>query len=129
VGYLIAGAAAVRAVDKIRPPYNVGALNQAAAAYLLENHGALLAAQAERVVAERERLAAALARAPGLTVYPSRAHLILVRCAGATALWQRLAARGVLVRNFDRPGPLAGCLRITVGTPEENDLLLSALLV
>jgi len=129
VGILVAEPTLAREVDKIRPPYNLGALNQAAAAYLLERHRDVLAEQAARVVVERERLVAALARIPGLTVFPTRANLVLVRTEGATALWQRLAERGVLVRNFDRPGPLAGCLRITVGTPEENDLLLSALLV
>lgn len=129
VGYLTADRAVVHEIEKIRPPYNVGAVNQAAAAFLLERHRDLLAEQAARVVAERERLAAALPRVPGLTVFPSKANFILVRSENAGALWQRLADRGVLVRNFDRPGPLAGCLRITVGTPDENDLLLSALLV
>jgi len=129
VGYLIGDRAVVREVDKIRPPYNLGTLNQEAAAFLVERHRGVLVEQVARVVAERERLAAELRKVPGLTVFPSRANLILVRAREATALWQRLAERGVLVRNFDRPGPLAGCLRITVGTPEENDLLLSALLV
>jgi histidinol-phosphate aminotransferase len=127
VGYLIASPGIIAEVEKVRPPYNVGSLNQAAAAFLLEKHRTLLDEQAARVVAERERLAAALARVPGLTVFPSRANFILVRSAGASALWQRLVERGVLVRNFDRPGPLAGCLRIGVGTPAENDVLLGAL--
>jgi histidinol-phosphate aminotransferase len=129
VGVATADRALVQEVEKIRPPYNVGSLNQAAAAFLLERHRGLLDEQAARVVAERDRLAAGLARVPDLTVFPSRANFILVRSPEATILWQRLAERGVLVRNFDRPGPLAGCLRITVGTPDENDLLLSALLV
>ena len=129
VGYLVAGPAIVRELEKVRPPYNVGALGQTAAAYLLEHHRALLDEQVTRVVAERDRLGRELARVPGLLVFPSRANFFLVRSEGATALWRRLAERGVLVRSFDRPGPLAGCLRITVGTPEENELLLAALLV
>jgi histidinol-phosphate aminotransferase len=55
---------------------------------------------------------------------------LLVRIAGvgrAGAIWQALQDRGILVRTFDRPGPLAGCLRITVGTREQDDLLLAAL--
>jgi histidinol-phosphate aminotransferase len=129
VGYLVADRGIAHEVEKIRPPYNLGALNQEAAAFLLERHRGLLAEQAARVVAERERLVAALGRVPGLTVFPSHANFVLVRAADATGLWRRLAERGVLVRNFDRPGPLAGCLRLGVGTPEENELLLHALLV
>ena len=64
--------------------------------------------------------------------FDSRANLILFRVgqAGdgrATSTWRRLAERGVLVRNFDRPGPLAGCLRVTIGQPKENDRFLEAL--
>jgi histidinol-phosphate aminotransferase len=77
------------------------------------------------VIAERSRLAAALA-ARGLEVFPSEANLLLVRTTGATALWQRLADAGVTVRLFDA-GRLAGCLRITVGTPDDNAALLAAL--
>src|SRR5262249_36946949 len=127
VGYLVTDPALAREVEKIRPPYNVGALNQAAATFLLGRHRDALRAPVARVVAERERLVAALAAFPGLEVSPTRANFVLVRAPEATALWQQLVERGVLVRNFDRPGQLAGCLRITVGTPEENDLLLTAL--
>ena len=128
VGYLIAHPGVVAALEKIRPPYNVGSVNQAAATFLLGNHRAALDAAVADVVAERERVFAALAAAPGLEAFPTRANLVLIRAAGrATALWHELAAKGVLVRNFDRPGPLAGCLRVTIGTREENDLFLEAL--
>jgi histidinol-phosphate aminotransferase len=61
-------------------------------------------------------------------VFASEANLVLVRFPHATQIWQGLADRGIVVRNFDGPpGPLAGCLRITVGTPAENALLLAAL--
>ena len=60
-------------------------------------------------------------------MFPSAANLVLIRLGEATRVWKELLARGVLVRNLDRPGPLAGCLRITVGTPEENNWLLDAL--
>lgn len=62
-------------------------------------------------------------------MFASQANLLLVRFGAgrASQIWQGLADRGVVVRNFDRPGPLAGCLRITVGTPEENKLLLDVL--
>ena len=124
-GFLTAHAAIVRELEKVRAPYNLGSLPMRAAAWLLEHHGEALRAHAREVVAERGRVAVALAALPGVRVFDSEANLLLVRVDGATAVWQALAERGVLVRNFDRPGPLAGCLRITIGTREENDLLLA----
>jgi histidinol-phosphate aminotransferase len=59
-------------------------------------------------------------------VLPSEANLLLIRTTGATALWRRLMDAGIAVRLFDA-GRLAGCLRITVGTPAETDALLAAL--
>jgi histidinol-phosphate aminotransferase len=132
VGYLFASPAIAAVCERVRPPYNVGSANQAAAAWLLEHAGDWIRARAAEVVAERPKLAAALAALPGVTVFPSAANLVLVRIAGdgrATAVWQALQDRGILVRNFDRPGPnpLAGCLRITVGTPAQHALLLDEL--
>lgn len=132
VGFVVAGPAIVRELEKVRPPYNLGALNQRAALWMLRHHQDWMLARCADVVAERTRLAAALAALPGVRVFDSEANLVLVRIgkAGdgrAGAVWKQLAARGVLVRNFDRPGPLAGCLRITPGTPAENDLLLGEL--
>jgi histidinol-phosphate aminotransferase len=126
-GFLVAHAALAQEVEKIRPPYNVGAVNQAAATWLLTHHREELLAACRRVGAEREGLVRALSALPDMTVFPTRANFVLTRHPRATWLWERLVERGVLVRNFDRPGPLAGCLRITVGTPEENRLLLGAL--
>jgi len=77
------------------------------------------------VIAERPRLSAALA-ARGFEVFPSEANLVLVRIQSATAVWRRLADAGISVRLFDA-GRLAGCLRITVGTPADTDALLAAL--
>jgi histidinol-phosphate aminotransferase len=129
VGFLIAAPAIVTELEKVRPPYNLGSLNQRAALWLLREQREWLRDRVGDVVAERGRLAEALAAFPELRVFPSEANLLLVRIgrAGdgrAGRVWKALGARGVLVRNFDRPGPLAGCLRITPGTPAENDLLL-----
>jgi histidinol-phosphate aminotransferase len=71
-------------------------------------------------------LAAGLA-AKGIEVFASDANLLLVRVADAHATWQRLADAGISVRAFGDSGPLANCLRITVGTPDENAALLAAL--
>lgn len=126
-GFLVAHPDVVAEVEKLRPPYNLGSLNQAAACWLLTHHRDALRAHTGAVVAERERVFAALAALPGVEAFPSRANFVLFRSPDASARWQRLAARGVLVRNFDRPGPLAGCLRVTIGTPEENSLFLEAM--
>jgi histidinol-phosphate aminotransferase len=131
-GYLIAHPSVVHELEKIRPPYNLGTLNQAAATFLVGEHASVLGEHIAHVVSERERLHAALAQVPGVKAFPSRANLLCFRVgtAGdgrATETWKKLAARGVLVRNFDRPGPLSGCLRVTVGTPAENDAFLEAL--
>lgn len=126
VGFTITSPAIARLLEKVRPPYNVSALDQAAATYLVEHASAWAAARAADVVAERGRLAAALA-AKGLEVFPSEANLLLVRVADARATWQRLADAGISVRAFGEAGPLANCVRITVGTPDENAALLAAL--
>jgi histidinol-phosphate aminotransferase len=125
VGFTVSSPAVAALLEKLRPPYNLSALDQRAAEFLLERAAGWCAARTADVVAERARLAAALA-ARGLEVFPSEANLLLVRTTGASALWQRLADAGVTVRLFDA-GRLAGCLRITVGTPEDNAALLAAL--
>lgn len=129
VGYTVSSPAIAALLEKVRPPYNVSSLDQRAARFMLEEADAWCQTRAAEVVAERRTLAAALAKLPQVEVFPSEANLVLVRFGAerATRIWQGLADRGLLVRTFDRPGPLAGCLRITVGTPDENRALLAAL--
>jgi histidinol-phosphate aminotransferase len=124
VGYTIASPAIAHLLEKVRPPYNLSALDQRAALFMLREGAAWCAARAAEVVAERARLAAGLARHG--EVFPSEANLLLVRFASARAVYEALVAAGIVVRLFDA-GPLAGCLRITVGTPAENDLVLGTL--
>lgn len=125
VGFTVSAPAIAHVLEKVRPPYNVSALDQAAATFLVEHAGAWVEARAAEVVAERGRLAAALA-ARGLEVFPSEANLLLVRVGDAAQTWQRLADAGISVRAFGA-GALAGCVRITVGTAAENTALLAAL--
>jgi histidinol-phosphate aminotransferase len=114
-------------LEKLRPPYNVNVLT-AAAAELVLAHPDVLRGQAERIVAERERLAQALARMPGLECFASAANFILVRVPDAPAAYEALRGRGILVRTFHGSHPLlANALRLTVGTPDENAKLLEAL--
>ena len=126
VGYTIQSRAIAHVLEKVRPPYNLSSLDQRAAEVALEHAMDWCDAHAARVVAERGRLAAALV-AKGLTVFPSAANLLLVRVDDAAALYAELLAAGIVVRFFGVAGPLAGCLRITIGTPSENDALLAAL--
>ena len=130
VGYTVSSPAIAQVLEKLRPPYNVSSLDQRAAVFMLTEAREWCRERAAEVNRERGTLAAELAKRPGVEVFPSEANLLLVRFEGdgtATRVWQALADRGIVVRNFDRPGPLSGCLRITVGTPAENSLLLEAL--
>ncbi|MDN5863223.1 MAG: histidinol-phosphate transaminase [Salinisphaera sp.] len=130
LGYAMGAANWVDALDALRLPYNINVLTQEAALLALE-HYAAFQQQADLIRAERERLAAALSRVPGLRVFPSQANFVLVRVPGGQApRWhEALRGRGLLVKNLDGShGQVADCLRITVGTPEENEALLHALL-
>jgi histidinol-phosphate aminotransferase len=124
LGYLAGRPEWIAELNKVRQVYNVNVLTQAAAVFVLE-HLDVLEAQAAEIRAERAKLHAALAAIPGLTVFPSAANFFLVRVADAARSYQALARQGVLVRNL-HPG-LANCLRVTVGTPDENRILLNAL--
>lgn len=126
VGYTISSPAIASVLEKVRPPYNLSALDQRAAELALTHASSWCAARVTEVVAERARLAAGLS-ALGFEVFPSEANLLLVRASDAPAVWRRLAEAGIVVRSFGDTGPLAGCLRITVGTPAETDHLLRAL--
>lgn len=124
LGYLAARPAWAEQFDKVRSPYNVNALTQATAEFMLERLD-VLEAQAARIREERQVLGHALAGLPGVTVFPTAANFFLVRVADAAAVDAALRRQGVLVKNL-HPG-IAQALRITVGTPEENRILLSAL--
>jgi histidinol-phosphate aminotransferase len=127
LGILLAHAEVVREIHKIRMPYNVNALSQAAARVVLD-HGDVVRQQAALIVRERERVRAALAAMTGVTVFPSDANFLLVRTRRpGTAVAAALLARDIVVRDFSRTPHLADCLRVTIGTPEENDAFLAAL--
>jgi histidinol-phosphate aminotransferase len=127
LGYLAGPAALVDEIDKVRPPYNVGALNAEATLFALE-HADEFARQAAVLRAERAHLQRELAALPGVTPFPSEANMILVRVPDAPAVFAAMKANGVLVKNVEGLHPLlAGCLRLTVGTPEENARMIHAL--
>ena len=131
LGYMLAPQGLLNEVDKLRPPYNVSVLNAECALFALE-HQAVFAEQAASICAERALLFKALQQWPNVTPYPSDANMLLVRFSGADDAAQRvfdsLKAQKVLVKNVSKMHPLlANCLRLTVGTPAENQQLLAAL--
>jgi histidinol dehydrogenase len=124
IGYLLAPPAARDAISKIIPPFHVGLFN-AVAARVLWRHRGLFEERIQKLIAERARVTAALARFRQLEVHPSAGNFFMVRLDGAEKLHAALAARGVLVRKLWKDPLLADCLRINIGTPEENDRLLA----
>jgi histidinol-phosphate aminotransferase len=127
IGYLVGRAELVAEVDKVRPPYNVSVLNAEAALFALE-HAAVFDAQAAELRSERSKLLQALAGVPRVKAWRSDANMILVRVPDAAQAFEGMKARGVLVKNVSKMHPLlANCLRLTVGTADENAQMLAAL--
>ena len=124
LGYLAGAPAWIGELDKVRQVYNVNVLTQAAASFVLERLE-VLEAQAAQIRKDREALKTELEKLKGVTVFPSAANFFLVRVADAPATFEALRRQGVLVRNL-HPG-VKDCLRVTVGTPDENRILLTAL--
>jgi histidinol-phosphate aminotransferase len=128
VGYLLAAPELVREVVKARLPYSVNFFSQAAALAALDEWPRLRETAASLVKA-RDALFAALAGLPDVRPYPSRANFILLELARAQPgrVFERLHAAGVLVRDVSSYPRLGRCLRLSVGSPEENVRLLEAL--
>lgn len=126
LGYLLGPADVIDALSAVRQPYSVGVLPQAAALAAIEHRGDALA-QVAAIREERARLRAALLDI-GLTVWPSDANFLLARVPNAHEVRAALASDySILVRDFSQAPGLADCLRITVGTPEEDDAVIAAL--
>jgi len=126
IGYLMGEQGLIQEIDKLRPPFNVGVLNAEAALFALE-YADVYAAQAAELRSQREMLTAELSAMPSVHVFPSQGNMLLVRVADAAATFKGLRDRGVLIKNVSAGHPLLkNCLRITVGTPDENQALLKA---
>ena len=131
LGYLMGPAALVAEIDKLRPPYNISTLNAECGLFALE-HADVFAGQARQICEQRDRLLAALHAMPAIHAWPSDANMVLVRVApddaGAATVFAALRHAGVLVKNVSTMhASLAGCLRLTVGTADENSQLIAAL--
>lgn len=127
LGYLLAPSWIIDELEKVVLPYHLDAMTQIAGEVALDHLDAMNARVA-RLVEERGRLVAGLADLP-LDIWPSGANFVLIRPRHRSGqeVWQGLVDRSVLVRNCSSWPRLDGCLRITVGTPDEDDRLLAAL--
>jgi len=129
LGYLIGDCQWLEQIDKMRLPYNVGVLTQVTAQIALQHIDAFNQ-QTQQICKDREVLYSALREIDGIDVYESRANFILfrLRTSSSREVFDALKAGGVLIKNLgDNEGPLHACLRVTVGTPEENQKFLDAL--
>jgi histidinol-phosphate aminotransferase len=127
IGYLVGRREVVGEIEKLRPPFNISVLNAEAALFALE-HADEYARQAAAIRSERERVFVLLAETPGVRPYPSQANMILARLPDAAATYAGMKRRGVLVKNVSALHPLlTSCLRVTIGTPDENRQMIEAL--
>ena len=127
VGVGIASREWAHELEKLRMPYNVNVLSVAAADFLL-SHREVFDAQTQAIVAERARLERELDGIARIERFPSAANFVLVRVPDAPAAFEGLKQRGILVKNLHGSHPLlANCLRLTVGTTDENTRMLEAL--
>ncbi len=135
IGYMMGNKALIAQVDKVRPPYNISVLNYECALFALA-HQDVFAAQAQQIRAQRAMLLIVLRTMPQVKAWDSDANMILVRILpngaddgdAAQKVFDKLKARGILVKNVSKMHPLlANCLRLTVGTADENLQLLTAL--
>jgi histidinol-phosphate aminotransferase len=127
IGYMMGPKALVDEIDKLRPPYNISVLNCECALFALE-HADVFKAQARELIEQRAMLLNYLRTMRGVTCWKSDANMILVRVADAAQTFDGMKAKGLLVKNVSKMHPLlANCLRLTVGTADENRQMLAAL--
>ncbi len=131
LGYMFATSYLAEQINKVRPPYNVSTLNAECALFALEHH-LQFSKQTENICQERNRLETELSKIEHIQCYPSHANMILIRCLdnanSAEKVHAGMLKRGVLIKNVSTMHPmLTNCLRLTVGSSEENTAMLAAL--
>ena len=126
LGYMLGRADLIEQVEKVRPPYNISVLNCECALFALE-HAEVFAEQAATLRRERGLLLSALRALPGVKAWDSDANMILVRVPDALKTFEGMRALGVLIKNVSKMHPLlANCLRLTVGSADDNARMLAA---
>lgn len=127
LGFLVGSQAWIAQLEKLRLPYNVSVLTQLVAEKLLRHHDVLLR-QSEQIKQDRVWLYERLVEVADVRPYVSNANFILFHVMHADKIFQELKKRGVLIKNLNKAHPLlVDCLRVTVGTPLENEQFIQAL--
>jgi histidinol-phosphate aminotransferase len=127
VGWVATTAENAREIRKVKLPYSLNAISEIAATIALE-HRALRDANVARIVGERERVVRAMRKIPRITLFPTKANFVTFRAQRSSKeIFEALFARGILVRDVSAYPRLANCLRISIGSPEQNDRMLIAL--
>lgn len=126
MGYVLASCEVIQELIKVRQPYSVDAISQTVASVVFDQR-AKFEPGIKMLISERERLSDELAKRPEIAVYPSDANYILFKVQNAGAIWESLYADGILIRDFSSAPRLENCLRVSIGTPEQNDAFLAAL--
>jgi len=127
LGFLAGARQWVEQLEKVRLPYNVNVMTQLSAELILSDLGALRE-QTSVIRSDRTRLFRELVSIPGVEAFPSAANFILFRVNAADRVFDALRQRGILVKNLAHAHALlVNCLRVTVGTPEENERFVNAL--
>ncbi|MBI2083361.1 MAG: histidinol-phosphate transaminase [Deltaproteobacteria bacterium] len=125
LGYLLAAPSLARELRKVMRPFCINLFQEAVGQVMLDHPG-YVSDVVNQIVREREMLFNELKKIPGTISYPSQANYILFRVANASKTYTSLLDQGVLVRPMHGKG-IENCLRVTIGTPEENRLFLQAL--
>jgi histidinol-phosphate aminotransferase len=127
VGMAFASEEIIEVMNKVKPPYNVNEASQQLALQAL-NNVSLVNLWIKETLEERDGLVLALKGFDFvLDIYPSDANFILVKTTGAKAIYDFLVQHGIIIRDRSKVELCEGCLRITIGTPDENKTLLSTL--
>lgn len=127
VGILVGHPSLVHELNKVRLPYNLNTLSQAATHFFIEHEDAFLA-KIEKILEGRDRVFHELESMEGISPYPTDSNFILFRCLrDKDGVYERLIEEDVLIKNFGSSGILKDCMRVTLGTDDENDQFLGAL--
>lgn len=126
LGYILANPAVIREYIKVRQPYSVDAVSQAIGKVIYSNR-AQFEPGIDQIISERSRVMTGLKTIPTVKAYPSDSNWILFKVDEAKEAWEYLYNKGILIRDFSSAPYLEGCLRVTIGLPEQNSAFLSAL--
>ena len=126
LGYAVASPEIVENFLKVKAPYNLNAWTMECGRLAVQDFGKM--DLVETICRQRERVALELKKIPKVEqVFPSQANFLLFRCKNASETCRRLLERGIVVRDRSRPAGLENCIRVSIGTPSENDLFLGEL--